>query len=79
MLLKPMSMSEVRAEQQKRARLLNEAISEAEVGSSCGWPTLSRLLLATESVVGIQARRHLKDVSHGMFVVVVDMDAEQVN
>ena len=81
-----MSMSEVRAEQQKRARLLNEAISEAEeVGVFVRLADMiaveTGVLLATESVVGIQAhlQRHLQDVTHGMFVVVVDMDAEQVN
>eukprot|EP01043_Picozoa_sp_COSAG02_P058494 COSAG02_NODE_7289_length_3083_cov_3.512399_2_plen_771_part_01 len=81
-----MSMSEVRAEQQKRARLLNEAISEAEeVGVFVRLADMiaveTGVLLATESVVGIQAhlQRHLQDVSHGMFVVVVDMDAEKVD
>lgn len=80
-----MSMSEVRTQQQKRARLLNEAISEAEeVGTFVRLADMTAVetavLLATESVVGIQAhlQRHLKEVSHGMFVVVVDMDAEQV-
>ena len=80
-----MSMSEVRAEQQKRARLLRESITEAkEVGVFVRLADIvaveSEVLLATESVVGLQShlQRHLAEVSHGMFAVQVDMDSEKV-
>jgi dynein heavy chain len=80
-----MSMSEVKAEQQKRARLLAESLSEAvEVGTFVRLADLatveSQLHLATDTVVGIHhlLQQHLKEVSQGMFVVTVNMTAKDI-